>query len=97
SIGKFEYRKGHDLLVHAFELVLRQHKNARLAIIGASGPALESTKRLIGTLGLSDSVYLLIDIPYKHVSSLIRRSEVSVLCSRWEKGKFGEGFPLALV
>jgi len=96
SIGKFEYRKGHDLLVKAFELVLRQYPSARLAIIGGSGPTLEATRDLIATLGLRDTVTVLTDIPYKQIPSLIRRSEVFVLCSRWEKGHFGEGFPLAL-
>lgn len=97
SIGKFEYRKGHDLLVRAFDLVLRQHSNARLAIIGGSGPTLEATRNLILTLGLSEYVAVLTDIPYKQIPGVIRRSEVFVLCSRWEKGKLGEGFPLALV
>src|SRR5262249_16342561 len=39
---------------------------------------------------------LFTDIPYSHIPGLLRRADVFVLCSRWERGKFGEGFPLAL-
>ena len=51
---------------------------------------------MIANLGLANHVALLTDIPYSEVPALIRRADVFVLCSRWEKGKFGEGFPLAL-
>jgi len=97
SIGKFEYRKGHDLLVRAFEVVLRQQRNARLVMIGGAGPTLEATRLLVSSLGLNEHVTILTNIPYDNIPGLISRSQVFVLCSRWEKGKFGEGFPLALV
>jgi glycosyltransferase involved in cell wall biosynthesis len=97
SIGKFEHRKGHDLLVRAFEIVKRQRSNARLVMIGGAGPTLEPIRLLVSSLGLDEQVTILTNVPYLDIPGLIRRSQVFVLCSRWEKGKYGEGFPLALV
>jgi glycosyltransferase involved in cell wall biosynthesis len=97
SVAAFEYRKGHDLLIEAFETVLQQHSNARLAIVGDRGPTLDATRKFVADRGLDRYAALLTDIPYDRIPGLLRRADVFVLSSRWEKGKFGEGFPLVLV
>ena len=96
SVGQFEYRKGHDLLIQAFELVLRERSHARLAIVGRSGPTLEGTRKLIAERGLETHIALFTDLPHSHVPVLLNRADVFVLSSRWRKGEFGEGFPLVL-
>jgi glycosyltransferase involved in cell wall biosynthesis len=96
SIGSFEYRKGHDLLVRAFEAVVRERKDTRLVIAGRSGPTLDAIRELIAERGLGTQIALLIDIPYDRMPALVRRADVFVLSSRWRKGQFGEGFPLVL-
>jgi len=96
SVGQFEYRKGHDLLIQAFELVLLERSHARLAIVGRSGPTLEGTRKLIADRGLEAHIALFTDLPHSHVPALVNRADVFVLSSRWRKGEFGEGFPLVL-
>jgi glycosyltransferase involved in cell wall biosynthesis len=96
SIGGFEFRKGHDLLIHAFQSVLKERPDVRLAIVGRTGPTLNELKAMIQERGLESNIALLPDVPYADVPSLLRRADVFVLSSRWRKGEFGEGFPLVL-
>lgn len=96
SIGGFEHRKGHDLLVEAFELVLQQRQDARLSIVGRTGPNLDVVRKIAAERGIEDRIALLTHTPYDHIPAFMRSADLFVLCSRWEKGKYGEGFPLVL-
>ena len=98
SVGGFEYRKGYDLLVQAFESVLQERRDVRLAIVGRSGagPTLNAIRQLIADRGLEAHVTLITDVPHDEVAALVRRADVFVLSSRWRKGEFGEGLPLVL-
>jgi glycosyltransferase involved in cell wall biosynthesis len=96
SVGQFEYRKGHDLLLEAFLLVLRKCDRVRLAIVGRSGPTLGGIRSLIAERHLEDHVAIFTDLAHHRLPALLNRADVFVLSSRWRKGEFGEGFPLVL-
>ncbi|MCC6590950.1 MAG: glycosyltransferase family 4 protein [Bryobacterales bacterium] len=97
TVGRFEYRKGHDLLLKAFGDVVKRHAAAELWLIGGPGEELDATKRRIEAGGLTDRVKFLIAIPQAQVAPTIQQADVFVMSSRWEKGKLGEGLPLAIL
>jgi glycosyltransferase involved in cell wall biosynthesis len=97
SVGRFEHRKGHDVLLRAFALVAGRDATVELWIVGGTGDALESTRALLEELGLAGRVRLLVDIPYASVAPTMAQADVFVMSSRWIKGQMGEGFPLAIL
>jgi glycosyltransferase involved in cell wall biosynthesis len=97
SVGRFEYRKGHDVLLGALERLLPAYPEAELWIIGGAGDELERTQRLIKSRQLSRHVTLLVGIDQAKVAPTIRQADVFVMSSRWVKGKLGEGLPLAIL
>ncbi len=97
SVGAFEYKKAHDILLSAFAKVREAGEDACLIIAGQTNVELEPTKRLIEELGLSKHVLLFRDVPHGTVLGLLRWCDIFVLSSRWEKGVCGEGFAMALL
>ncbi len=97
SVGRFEYRKGHDVLLDALELLLPRYPQAELWIIGGPGEELERTRQRIESSMLAPHVKLLIGIEQATVAPTIRQADVFVMSSRWVKGKLGEGLPLAIL
>jgi glycosyltransferase involved in cell wall biosynthesis len=97
NIGAFEYKKGHDVLLHAFADVRRLHPNTCLILAGQTAAKLTETERLVAELGLCDDVLLLRDIPHSRIASLLQSADLFVLSSRWKKGVCGEGFAMALL
>lgn len=97
NIGRYEYRKGHDLLVRAFAQVLEKRPSAYLVIVGGSGPELEKTKTLVQEVGLAPHVTLFNDLPHTAIPELLGSARVFVLSSRWVPGRLGEGFPVAIL
>jgi len=97
SIGAFEYKKGHNVLVKAFDMVRRSHPDVCLVIVGQTREEFGATKQLIADLQLADDVLLLQDIPHANIAPLLKSSNIFVLSSRWEKGVCGEGFAMAIL
>ena len=97
SVGRFEYRKGHDVLLGALVGLLPRYPEAELWIIGGVGDELERTQRLIESRQLSRHVTLLVGIDQAKVAPTIRQADVFVMSSRWVKGQLGEGLPLAIL
>ncbi len=97
SIGKFEYRKAHDLLLRSFSDLLAIRPDARLVLVGASGPELDNTRRAVRDAQLEERVALHCDLPHSAIPGLLSSSRLLVLCSRWIPGKLGEGFPMAIL
>jgi glycosyltransferase involved in cell wall biosynthesis len=90
SVGRLEPRKGHETLVRAFELVVRDRPSARLSIAGhdpfGHGARLAA---LIGACGLETSVRLVGFEP--DVPSFLRTLDVFAFASR------SEGLPHAVL
>jgi L-malate glycosyltransferase len=80
-------RKGVDILLRAFHLVLQRHRDARLVLVG-DGPQREEYRALAGELSLNGAVHFAGDqadpLPYfQHVfdvNVLATRSEALPLC-----------------
>ena len=95
TVGRFEERKGHDILLAAFRRVLERRPKARLWILGGEGPALESTRAQAAELG--DRVSVLVNVPHGQIAATLRQADVFAFSSRWRKGEMGEGLAIALL
>jgi len=94
SIGRFEYRKGHDLLIAAFQELAKRRQKARLWIIGTEGDELASTRWLAES---DPRIRLLLNVPHARAMATIAQGDIFAFSSRWRRGEFGEGLPLALL
>ena len=97
NIGKYEYRKAHDLLLRAFAQVLEKRPAAHLVIVGSTGPEIDKTKAFVFDSGLAEHVTLHHDLPHSAIPGMLAIAHLFVLSSRWVPGKLGEGFPVAIL
>lgn len=88
AVGRLQAQKGFDLLLQAWQMVLRQLPEARLRIVGG-GPLGAELAALARTLGIESSVEF--TEPTDRIEPLYREAAVFVLSSRYE------GMPLALL
>lgn len=91
SVGAFIPRKGHDILIRAFGMLLRSVPDARLIIVGGDGPEFDPLRRLIESLALTEKIRLCKDVPHERVPAFLSEAQLFVLASRQE------GHPLAVV
>ena len=81
TVGRLDEQKGHRFLIEAFSSVLREHRDARLLIVG-EGPLREELQALARQLGVDDAICFAghrDDVP-----ALLRASQYFVLPSLWE-------------
>lgn len=83
-IGKYEHKKSQDVLLLAFQQLLRDVPDARLVLVGATGPTLPQVRRLVAELGLQQQVDLHVDVPHHHIPALMHQADLFVLPSRSE-------------
>lgn len=83
-IGKYESKKGQDILLRAFREVLGTVPDARLVLVGARGDALEATRNLVVSLGLEKSVEMHVDVPHERIPGFTSQADLFVLPSRAE-------------
>lgn len=95
TVGRFEERKGHDVLLAAFEKLLARRPQARLWLIGGEGNNLEATRSRAASLG--DRVRFFINVPHARVIPTVAQADVFAFSSRWRKGEMGEGLPIAIL
>jgi len=84
SVGTFEHKKAHDVLLHAFQRVAEQIGTLDLVMIGRAGETSASTRSLIVELGLTERVRMIEDLPHGQTLALMNASEAFVLSSRVE-------------
>jgi glycosyltransferase involved in cell wall biosynthesis len=82
TIGKYEHKKGHDILLGALQLLLERGVDAQVTIIGGTGPALEATRGAAATF--ADRVRILVDVPHDRIPEYMQEADVFVLPSRVE-------------
>lgn len=97
NIGRYEFRKGHDVLLRAFARVREQRPAAHLLIVGTTGPDLEKIRASVSASTLKEHISLLVDLPHAAIPGMLAAAQLFVLSSRWIPGKMGEGFPLAIL
>lgn len=91
SIGAFDRKKGHDILINAFDRLRSEHPDLKLVIAGKPGELSASIREQIESMNLMERVILLENLPHSAIPELMRRATVFVLPSRTE------GFPLVLL
>jgi glycosyltransferase involved in cell wall biosynthesis len=84
SVGKFETKKGHDVLIGSYERIAPSHPNLWLVIIGGSGPALAACRELVAASPFKERVLLYCDLPHDSTLAAISRATVFTLPSRRE-------------
>jgi len=82
NIGRFDYQKGHDRLIEAFERVYREDKQGRLVIVAPHGPLRDQTLALARNSSASSAIYILgrMSNPY----ALLANCDCFVLSSYYE-------------
>lgn len=82
NIGRFDYQKGHDRLIAAFEAVYKTNPNVRLVIVAPHGPLKEQTLALVSNSLAKSGIYILgrMSNPY----ALLAACDCFVLSSHYE-------------
>lgn len=84
SVGTFEYKKGHDLLIRAFSQVRKDNKDLYLVLVGRSGHELKRLQVLADQLQVSNRISFLNDISYEKMFTFYKYAELFVSASRYE-------------
>ena len=84
TLGTFEHKKGHDVLIKAFKLLSNQHSETKLIIAGRDAPTRIATEKLIFELGLNDKIIIKTNLSHEHAMNLLENCRVFVLPSRVE-------------
>ena len=59
NIGRFDYQKGHDRLIEAFEAVYKEKPHTRLVIVAPHGPLKDKTLELATKSAACSGIYIL--------------------------------------
>ena len=84
SVGAFEHRKGHDVLLRAFANLSSRWPDLHLVLVGQVAHAIEDIRSLIERLGLEHRVSILTDVPRQTVAQCMRSATVFALPTRYE-------------
>jgi len=85
SVGTYEWKKGHDVLIQAFAEIAHRFPDLSLVIAGRyERDEYARLDALRSTLSLADRVHLLIDLPHEETMRLMSRANAFVLASREE-------------
>lgn len=84
SIGTFEHKKAHDVLIRAFCQVAPLDPELLLVLVGGTGETRDELRSLIASLSLNDRVLLFEDVPHHRIASFIEKATLFALASRVE-------------
>ena len=84
NVATLEHKKGQDVLLRAFKIVVEKFEDVFLVIVGRPGGAEGQIRRLIKSFGLSQRVRLYEGLPHEEVSTLMKKATIFVLPSRYE-------------
>ncbi|MDY9922724.1 glycosyltransferase family 4 protein [Methanobacterium sp.] len=96
SVGYLIERKGFEYLIRAMPDVLKEHKNARLKIVG-SGPLESKLKELIYELDLGDEVEIVKNVSDEELLMIYNSSDLFVLPSIVDSQGNTEGLGVVLL
>lgn len=86
ALGTLEHKKGHDVLMRAFERIASDHPTLHLLIAGRTGPAAEvaELEEVRRTLGAAHRISVRPDLAHDEALRMLARARALVLASREE-------------
>lgn len=91
NVARYEHKKGHDILLRAFERLASQFPELMLVTIGSAGDRTEAIRQMVEQSPLRDRIFMLQDLPHSQVGVFMDAAELFLLPSR------REGFPFVLL
>jgi glycosyltransferase involved in cell wall biosynthesis len=91
SIGNFEERKGHHILMRAFQQVRQRIPQVGLVMVGGPSAYFPELKRLHAELALEGHAFMIESVPHEHVPAYLSRSRLFALPTH------AEAFSLAIL
>lgn len=83
-VAKYTDNKGINILIDSFSLIIADHPDFDLVLIGAEGPARSHLKMQCDKNGLSQKVHFFVNKPNHEVSKFYRKATILVLPSLQE-------------
>lgn len=84
NVGKFEVKKGQDVLIKAFAKIACDYPDVDLVLVGATDSALPILKDLCVYEGIVERVRFCADIPHDQVANFFKQATIFALPSRQE-------------
>ncbi len=84
SVGKFETKKGQDVLLNAFSTLVEEYADLDLMLVGATDNALSPLLQKCEQLGIQHRVQFCTDMPHNEVARCFACATIFVLPSRQE-------------
>lgn len=84
NIGRFEWKKGQDILIEAFSEIADHYPDLDLVLVGASDRMLIKLRKLSVRKGLGGRVHFHVDRPHVEIGDFLRNAELLALPSRSE-------------
>jgi starch synthase len=91
NVGRYEHKKGQDILICAFEQIALDFPSLHLVMIGATGTGIEQIRRKVCGSSFTERIVMLENIPHEAIPVFLRAALLFVLPSR------REGLPFALL
>ncbi len=84
NVGKFENKKGQDVLIKAFATIAGDYLDVNLVFIGATDAALPALRELCIDEGIADRVHFHPDVPHQEIANFFQHATIFALPSRQE-------------
>ncbi len=84
SVAAFVQKKGHDVLLRAFQQISAKFPNLKLILIGGEGPERSRVSQLVEELGLASRVQILVNLPHEEIWDWVGHAECFVHAAREE-------------
>lgn len=84
NVGKFEHKKGQDILIQAFANIAADYPDTRLVLLGATDRELPALKKLCEIKEVAERVSFFPDVPHSRIADFYNNATIFVLPSRQE-------------
>jgi glycosyltransferase involved in cell wall biosynthesis len=92
NVARYEYKKGQDILINAFDKIAAEFPELMLLMIGTSvGRESANVRAMVDESPVSGRILMLENIPHSRIGAFMQAAEIFVLPSR------REGFPFVLL